>query len=347
MNTSKLLRLPATIGVLVSTVLLTSGCKSMIVFDPKGPIGSQERDLIYITTLLCLIIVVPVLVITAWIIWRFRNKKDNNAPYQPIWSHSTKLEILWWGISIAVILVVGIVTARYTYALDPAKPIASDKKAITVQVTSLDWKWLFQYPEQGIATVNYLVIPERTPIKFELTADGPMNSFWVPQLGGMIYTMSGMATTLYLQADEPGNYMGTGANFTGRDFAKMGFTAKATSKADFDQWVAESKAKGKALSEEGYQQLAAQGTSDRLTFASIPSGLFERIVHEYSTSRGAPPGYTIRARTLSEEKKAEHTEHSKNGQLPPGNNAQKDAPDVRSFGQSDYNSHNMHMNHGK
>ena len=251
------------------------------------------------------------------------------------------------GIPIAIILVLAIVTARYTYALDPAKPIASDKKPVTVQVTSLDWKWLFQYPEQGIATVNYLVIPERTPIKFELTSDGPMNSFWVPQLGGMIYTMSGMATTMYLQADEPGNYMGTGANFTGRDFAKMAFTAKAMPTAEFDQWVAKAKNSGHALSEEGYQQLAKPGTSNQMTFASIPSGLFERIVNEYSTSRGAPPGYTIKAETLSEEKKAEHTEHPEGGELPPGNNAQKDARDISSFGQSDPKSHPMHMNHGK
>nr|WP_090573468.1 ubiquinol oxidase subunit II [Paenibacillus sp. OV219] len=340
------MRLPATIGVIASAIMLTSGCKSMIVFDPKGPIGHQQRDLIYITMLLCLIIVVPVLLIAAWIVWRFRDKKGNNAPYQPIWSHSTKLETIWWSIPIIVILILAIVTARYTYALDPAKPITSDNKAITIQATSLDWKWLFQYPDQGIATVNYLVIPERTPIKFELTSDGPMNSFWVPQLGGMIYTMSGMATTMYLQADETGNYMGTGANFTGRDFAKMGFTAKAINQTDFDKWVYEAKASGNALSEDGYQNLAKPGTSDRMTFASIPSGLFERIVHVYSMSRGAPPGYTRKAQTLSGEKAAEHSE---GGQLPPGNNAQKDSPDVGSFG-SGHSYHkldNKHMYHGK
>ncbi|MBP3961835.1 ubiquinol oxidase subunit II [Paenibacillus lignilyticus] len=347
MNISKLTRLLTTSGVLASTAMFVSGCKSMIVFDPKGPIGIHQRDLIYITMLLCLILLVPVLIIAAWIVWRFRDKKGNNAPYQPIWSHSTKLEIIWWSIPILVILILAIVTARYTYMLDPAKPITSDKKAITIQVTSLDWKWLFQYPDQGIATVNHLVIPEGTPIKFELTSDGPMNGFWVPQLGGMIYTMSGMATTMYLQADEPGNYMGTGSNFTGRDFAKMGFKTKAVPQAEFDQWVAESKAGGNALSEEGYQNLAKPGTSGPMTFASIPPGLFERIVHVYSMSRGAPPGYTQKAQTLSGEKS---TEHSEGGQLPPGNNAQKDAPDdLESFGSGHANPKldNMHMNHGK
>lgn len=347
MNITKLMRLPATIGVLASTVMLASGCKSMIVFDPKGPIGSQQRDLINFTMLLCLIILVPVLIIAAWIVVRFRDKKGNDAPYQPVWSHSTKLEVIWWSVPILVILILAIVTARYTYKLDPAKPIASDKTPITIQATSLDWKWLFQYPDQGIATVNYLVIPEKTPIKFELTSDGPMNSFWVPQLGGMIYTMSGMSTKLYLQADEPGNYMGTGANFTGRDFARMGFTTKAISQADFDKWVSESKANGNPLSEEGYQMLAQPGVSDRITFASIPDGLFERIVHEYSMSRGAPPGYTLKAKTLSGEKKTEQTE---GGQLPPGNGAQKNSPDMSSTGPGQTIpklDHHTHMNHGK
>ncbi|TVY07938.1 ubiquinol oxidase subunit II [Paenibacillus cremeus] len=325
-------------GILAGTMIVAAGCKSMIVFDPKGPIGAQQRDLINLTMLLCLIILVPVLILTAWIVWRFRDKKNNNAPYQPIWSHSTKLEIIWWGIPIAVILVLALFTVHYTYALDPAKPLVSEKKPVRIQVTSLDWKWLFQYPEQGIATVNYLVIPERTPIKFELTSDGPMNSFWVPQLGGMIYTMSGMSTTLYLQADETGNYMGTGANFTGRDFGRMGFTTKAVAQADFDKWVAEAKASKNMLTEEGYQKLALPGASDLMTFASIPSGLFERIVHEYSMSRGAPPGITLKAKTLSGEKALEQSE---GGQLPPGNNAQKDIHQMGNSG------HNMHMNHGK
>nr|WP_308639929.1 ubiquinol oxidase subunit II [Paenibacillus silvisoli] len=290
----------AALALLGGTVLMTSGCQSMIVFDPKGPVGAHQRDLIYFTMLLCLIVLVPVLLLTAWIIWRYRDKKGSKATYQPKWSHSTKLEIVWWGIPIIIILVLAIVTARYTYMLDPAKPLESEKKPITVQVTSLDWKWLFQYPEQGIATVNYLVIPEDTPVKFDLTSDGPMNSFWVPQLGGMIYTMSGMATTLHLQADEIGEYMGTGANFTGREFGKMGFTVKAVSDADFGDWVEKSKASGNALTEQGYQQLAKPGTSDQVTYASIPDGLFGRIVHHYSMSRGASAGIFEKAKTRSE-----------------------------------------------
>jgi len=314
MNLASIIRRFTALLTLTGMSIGATGCKSMIVFDPRGPVGSQQRDLIYITVGLCLIVTVPVFVLTAWILWRYREKRKSKALYQPEWSHSTKLEIIWWGVPIVIILILAIVTGRYAHALDPAKPLRSDAKPVTIQVASLDWKWLFQYPDQGIATVNYLVIPEKTPIRFELTSDGPMNSFWVPQLGGQIYTMSGMATTLYLQADEPGSYMGTGANFTGREFAKMAFTTEAVTRAEFDKWVTAAKAGGDVLTEDSYQQLAQPGTSGRLTFASIPSGLFHKIVHEYSMSRGAPAGIDQKAKTLSGELATEHTE---GGQLPP------------------------------
>ncbi|MBP3962177.1 ubiquinol oxidase subunit II [Paenibacillus lignilyticus] len=301
MKIAKIIRRFAGLATMAGIAVMTSGCQSIAVFDPKGPIGAQQRDLIYFTMLLCLVVMVPVLLLAAWIVWRYRDKKDNKASYQPKWEHSTKLETIWWGIPIVVIAVLAIVTARYTYNLDPAKPLESEVKPITIQVTSLDWKWLFQYPEQGIATVNYLVIPEDTPIKFELTSDGPMNSFWVPQLGGMIYTMSGMSTTLHLQADEPGEFMGSGANFSGREFAKMSFTVKSVSQDDFDQWEKQAAASGNALTEDGYQKLAKPGTSGQVTYASIPEGLFHRIVHDYSMNRGAPAGMGQKARTLSDE----------------------------------------------
>lgn len=333
MKFGTLKRRGAVLIMLALAVLQITGCESMIVFDPKGPVGAEQRDLIYFTMELCLIVTVPVCILTAWILWRFRDKKGNKALYQPIWSHSTKLEIIWWGIPIAIIFTLAIVTARYTYALDPAKPLASEAKPVTIQVTSLDWKWLFQYPDQGIATVNYLVFPEDTPVRFELTSDGPMNSFWIPQLGGMIYTMSGMATTLYLQADEAGDYMGTGANFTGREFGKMGFTAKAVAPEVFDKWVREAKAGGNALTEDGYRKLALPSISDRMTYASIPSGLFERIVHEYSMSRGAPAGIDEKARTLSGEAAKVHTE---GGQLPPEKLPQND---IRNQGEHHGHSH--------
>jgi cytochrome o ubiquinol oxidase subunit 2 len=272
----------------ILTVVLLTGCsEQFIVLDPKGPVGESQKDLIWISTLLCSVVIVPVLLLSGFIFWRYRDKAGSKAAYTPEWAHSTKLEIIWWGIPIIIIILLGIVTAKYTYALEPSKPLESDKKAITIQVTSMDWKWLFQYPEQGIATVNYLRIPEGVPVRFQLTSATAMNSFWIPQLGGQIYAMSGMAMTLFLQADEPGQYFGSGANFNGRDFAQMTFKVDATSQTDFDAWVKKTKSSSPALTMDGYTKLTEPGASNEQYFSSFPDGLFEKIVTQYAVGGSA------------------------------------------------------------
>lgn len=278
--------------MMVAIIAVLSGCSHQaMVLDPKGPVGAEQRDLIVISTVLCGIILVPVLALTAWIVWRYRDSKGNKASYKPNWSHNTSLEIVWWAVPIIIIVTLAIVTIKYTYALEPSKPLKSDKAPITIQVTSLDWKWLFTYPEQGIATVNYLQIPEDTPIKFELTSDAPMNSFWIPQLGGQIYTMSGMAMTLYLQADEIGHYFGTGANFSGEHFADMTFDVNATSQEDFDAFIAKTKKVPAKLTKEGYDELAMPGKSGVRYFSSIPEGLFEQTVTKYMNGQSVHNGH--------------------------------------------------------
>lgn len=277
--------------MMVAIILVLSGCSQAMVLDPKGPVGAEQRDLIVIATILCGVILVPVLVLTGWIVWRYRDSKSNKASYKPNWSHSTSLEIVWWAVPIIIIVTLAVVTLKYTYALEPSKPLKSDKEPITIQVTSLDWKWLFTYPEQGIATVNYLQIPEDTPIKFELTSDAPMNSFWIPQLGGQIYTMSGMAMTLYLQADEIGHYFGTGANFSGEHFADMTFDVNATSREDFDSFIAKTKKVPTKLTKEGYDELAMPGKSGVRYFSEIPDGLFEQIVTKYTKGQSIHNGH--------------------------------------------------------
>ena len=272
------LALPA---MLLLTAAILTGCGDAMVFDPKGPIAAQQKDLIYISTLLCVVILVPVLALTAYIVVRYRDRQDNDAPYDPNWSHSTKLEVVWWTIPIVIIAILAAVTVRYTHALEPSKPIVSEKEELVVQVTSLDWKWLFQYPEQDIATVNYLYIPEDRPIRFELTSDAPMNSFWIPQLGGQIYTMSGMAMTLYLQADEPGVYYGSGANFSGEHFADMTFHATAVPQDEFDAWVEQVKSTSEPLTVEGYETLRQPGKAQVHQYAGIPESLFHDIVTKY------------------------------------------------------------------
>lgn len=293
MKHAKIIRRWISALLLVMTAVMATGCSDkLIVLDPKGPIGAHQKDLILISTLLCLVVVVPVLIMTFVIAWRYRDSKANKAKYKPEWEHNTKLETVWWSIPILIIVILAAITIKYTHMLEPSKPLASDKKPITIQVTSLDWKWLFYYPEQGIATVNYIQFPEDVPVKFMLTSDAPMNSFWIPQLGGQIYTMSGMAMTLHLQADEPGKYFGSGANFSGKDFASMIFTAEATSQEQFDKWVSGIKSTQPALTEDGYKLLAAPGVSEVQSYSSFPKGLFEQTVTKYSAGHnhggGAP-----------------------------------------------------------
>ncbi|GGO07875.1 ubiquinol oxidase subunit II [Saccharibacillus kuerlensis] len=266
---------------LVMTMLLLSGCGNYMVLDPKGPIAAKQLDLIIITTLLCAVIIVPVLIITFVIVWRYRasNKK---ADYKPEWAHSNLLETIWWGIPIVIVIILAIVTVRYTHELEPSKALASDKDEVVIQAVSLNWKWLFLYPEEGIATINTITIPEDRPIRFELTSDSPMNSFWVPELGGQLYAMSGMSMALYLQADEPGTYFGTGANFTGEHFANMTFDVNATSEEEYAQWIEEAKSSSETLTAESYEELSkpTEKEEPRL-YASFPNGMYESIVTKY------------------------------------------------------------------
>ncbi len=281
MSTKMLLRqVPVWIMALMAGVLL-SGCGSeYIVLNPKGPVAETQYNLIMISVILCSIVVIPVLALTAFIVWRYRDTPDNKAPYKPDWAHNTTLEVVWWGIPVIIIALLSFFTVRDIYALkeSPNKEV----KPITIQVTSLDWKWMFTYPEQNIATVNYLQIPTGVPVQFQVSADGPMNSFWVPQLGGQIYAMPGMATRLWLQADEPGEYDGMGANFTGEGFAHMQFKVIAKPQNEFNQWVQQVQNTSPAMTKQDYQELAKPGFSEKMTYSSFPKGLFEEIVMKYS-----------------------------------------------------------------
>lgn len=261
----------------VAATILLAGCDSnYIVFDPKGPVAETQYRLIMLSIILCAIVVIPVLAILVYIVWRYRDKPGNKAPYKPHWDDSKALEIAWWGIPVIIIGILGYFTVRDTYAL--VKPPVTDSKPITIQVTSLDWKWLFQYPDQKIASVNHVEIPTGVPVQFVLTSDAPMNSFWVPQLGGQMYTMPGMAMGMWLQADQPGKYFGTGANFSGKGFAHMQFEVVAKPQSEFNEWVQQVKKSSPALTKDGYAQLAKPGLSDQKFYSSYPPGLFQEVV---------------------------------------------------------------------
>jgi cytochrome o ubiquinol oxidase subunit II len=202
------------------------------VLDPKGPIAAAERQILFNSLGIMLAIVIPTILATLGVAWWFR-ASNTRARYMPEFAYSGRLEILVWSIPIMTVILVGGVAWVGSYDLDPPKPIASTVKPVRVQVVSLDWKWLFIYPDQGIATVNQLTVPVGTPISFELTSSGVMNSFFVPQLAGQIYTMSGMVTRLHLQADHTGTYRGISANYSGAGFSDMHFDVDAVPAQQF------------------------------------------------------------------------------------------------------------------
>jgi len=181
-----------------------------------------------------------------------------------------------------IILILSVITWKSSHQLNPFKPLTSDKKPVTIQVVALQWKWLFIYPEQGIATVNFIQFPEKRPVNFEITADAPMNSFWIPQLGGQIYAMPAMRTKLHLIADEVGTYRGLSTNISGKGFAGMTFNAKASSEAEFEQWVSEVKRSGKSLEFANYKQLVEPSEYVPVSYYSLPDrNLFDQIMQQY------------------------------------------------------------------
>lgn len=261
------------------SIVLLAGCgPEYVVLHPEGPVAQKELDLIIFSTVLIAIVVIPVLAMLFYIVYRYRDKPGNKAPYMPEWSDSKTLEIIWWGIPIIIVAVLGVFTAKTTFAL--TKPPVQDVKPITIHVTSLNWKWLFQYPDQKIATVNYVEIPAGVPVQFVLTADAPMNSFWIPQLGGQEYSMPGMAMGLWLQANRPGEYFGSGANFTGEGFAHMQFKVIAKPQSEFNQWVDKVKQQSPALTNDGYKKLVQPDTVEKMEFSSFPAELFEETVNK-------------------------------------------------------------------
>ncbi|MBK2123662.1 ubiquinol oxidase subunit II [Fangia hongkongensis] len=266
--------------LLPATVLL-AGCDSGMI-DPQGPVASYELKLLIFATVLMLIVVIPVIFLTLWFAWRYR-ASATDSKYKPEWSHSTKLEIIWWAIPCVIILILAIVTWVTTHKLNPYKPLDSDKKPVEIQVIALDWKWLFIYPEYKIATVNYIEIPTHRPINFKISSAAPMNSFLIPQLGGQIYAMTGMTTQLHLLASNEGKYRGFSANYTGTGFAHMEFYAKATSEEGFNKWVKQVKASQKDLTWNYFwDHLVKRSIDNPVTYyGTVDKNLFQDVVMSY------------------------------------------------------------------
>ena len=253
----------------------------MPVLDPKGVIAISQRKLLFDATRIMLIVVIPVFVLMLAFAWKYR-AGNSKAKYTPDWAHSYVAESLWWGIPCLIIIWLAVLTWTSSHALDPFKPLESSKQPVHIQVVALDWKWLFIYPDQGIATVNFVQFPENTPVNFEITSDAPMNSFWIPALGGQIYAMPGMRTELHLMANENGTFRGGSSNFSGVGFAGMTFTAKATSLTEFNQWVQSVKGSKASLDKMTYHELAKPSKNNPVAFYLLKQPkLFDQIIMKY------------------------------------------------------------------
>ncbi len=250
------------------------------VLFPKGRIGVEQRNLLLIIQGIMLLVVIPVYFLTFAFSWRYR-AHSKKARYEPDWDDNRFAEMVWWGLPCLLIIVIGGLTWIRTYELDPYRPIESDKKPLTIQVVALQYKWLFIYPEEKIATVNFFQFPEKVPLHFEITADAPMNSFWIPDLGGQIYAMPKMQTDLFLIADTIGEYRGCSANISGTGFADMVFTAKASSQEDYEKWIQETQASTKSLGHSEYKELVAPSKNPPTFFKLTADTLFNDIIMKY------------------------------------------------------------------
>ncbi|MEH6434463.1 ubiquinol oxidase subunit II [Massilia sp. DD77] len=263
-----------------------AGCNT-VVMNPTGDIAKQQADLITISVLLMLIIIVPVMILTVLFAWRYR--KGANAKYEPDWDHSTKLELVIWGAPLLIIIVLGLITWVSTHKLDPYRPldridehrpIPASTKPLEVQVVALDWKWLFIYPEQGIASVNELVTPVDVPVRFKITSSTVMNTFYIPTLAGMIYAMPGMETTLNAVLNKAGDYQGLSANFSGEGFSHMKFAYKGVSAGEFDAWVQKMKANPGVLNRADYLVLEKPSSREPVRhYGQVEPALFNRVLN--------------------------------------------------------------------
>ncbi|KMV73822.1 cytochrome o ubiquinol oxidase subunit II [Rosenbergiella epipactidis] len=272
---------------LISATLLMSGCDSALL-NPKGQIALEQRSLILTAFGLMLIVVIPAVFMAIAFAWKYR-ASNTNAKYSPNWSHSNKVEAVVWTVPILIIVFLSVLTWKSTHSLEPSKPLVSDVKPVEIDVVALDWKWLFIYPEQGIATVNEIAFPANTPVHFNITSNSVMNSFFIPTLGSQIYAMAGMRTQLNLIANEAGIFDGISSNYSGRGFSGMKFKAIATNTdAEFQQWVDKVKTAPNTLTTmDQFEKLAAPSENNPVEyFSNANPELFTQVVDKFMSSHG-------------------------------------------------------------
>lgn len=261
--------------------LMLSGCE-LALFDPKGPIGEQAKNLIILSVALLSIVIIPVLFMAIYFPYKYR-KTNDKAEYKPNWEHSTKIEIIVWVVPCLIIAALAVATYITSYSLDPRKSLGKDEDTLTIQVVAMDWKWLFIYPEQQIATVNEIAIPVNKPVEFLITSDTVMNSFFIPRLGSQIYAMAGMENRLNLMASEEGVFRGMSANYSGFGFAGMKFKTHAVNQQGFEDWINKVKESDQVLDVETYQALSEKSKDNPVEyFADVDPLHFKKTIEKYT-----------------------------------------------------------------
>ncbi len=274
------------LGLAVLVVLIISGSYlssvNIPLLQPRGIVADKEfRLLLSVTGIMC-IVVIPVFILLGYIVWKYRDTNNSKKKYLPDWDSNRYIEGLWWIIPSIIIFILSIITWNATYALNPFNPLASTEKALNIQVIALDWKWLFIYPSEKVASINKLVIPVNRPVHFYLTSDAPMNSFWIPQLSGQIYSMPGMQTQLYIMANREGHYRGWSANISGIGFASMTFDTAVTSDINFNHWAHQVDKTAPKLTNAAYSVLSRPSSYVAPKYYSHPQpNLFNDTISKY------------------------------------------------------------------
>jgi cytochrome o ubiquinol oxidase subunit II len=261
---------------MTTVAMLLASCNEGVL-DPHGPVGKAERVILFDSTAIMLAVVIPVIVLTLVFAWWFR-ARNKRARYRPDWEYSGRIEMIIWCIPALIILFLGGIAWTGSHDLDPPAPLADRTAPLDIEVISLDWRWLFIYPHEGIASLNRLVVPAGVPLRFRLTSTTVMNSFFVPQLGSQIYTMPNMVTRLNLEADQPGTFEGLSAQFSGDGFSDMRFDLVSTEPEAFKSWVSATKSQGGVLDAGAFEQLVKPAKADGVqTYSQVSEDLFDMI----------------------------------------------------------------------
>lgn len=304
------------VGLLAGAMHVLSQGNEFRILQPKGEIAHRERDLLYFAVALSLLVLLPVYAMIFGFALRYR--EGHKRQYKPNWDSDKRYEAVWWAIPVAIIAVLATVTWVTSHSLDPYKELASNKEPLKVQVVALQWRWLFIYPDRSVASINELVIPKDRPVNLEITSDAPMNSFWIPELAGQIYAMSGMSTKLHIKSHQEGDYLGMSSNISGGGFSNMKFTTRVVNDTAFEDWILQTQMGGQTLNWQTYQALSKPTrNAGEHAFVLAEGDIYDKVIDKYGhASHDAPAASqkeTTEEKSESQDEVTDHSMHNMEG----------------------------------